>query len=76
DILLGSCGALDTALDLALGPDPIVDCDDRTGPILGSAGPGQPGSGRDGGGSTEPSDDAAGLLGIYGPALATTGVGG
>ncbi len=69
DILLGSCGALDTALDLALGPDPITDCDERTGPVPGSAGPGQPGSGGAGGGGTEPTDDSSGLLGIYGPAL-------
>lgn len=73
DILLGSCGALDTALDLALGPDPIADCDDRTGPLPGSPGPGQPGSGGDGGGSTELTDTASGLLGIYGTALATAG---
>lgn len=30
--VLGSCGALDQALDVALGPDPLP-CDDRTGPI-------------------------------------------
>ncbi|QYG92928.1 MCE family protein [Iamia sp. SCSIO 61187] len=72
DILLGSCGAIDTALDLALGPDPVVDCDDRTGPLPGSPGPGQPGSGGSGGGSTEAESDSTGLLGIYGPALAAT----
>lgn len=69
DILLGSCGALDTALDLALGPDPIADCDERTGPLSGSAGPGQPGSGDTGGGSAEDSAEGSGLLGIYAPAL-------
>lgn len=69
DILLGSCGALDTALDLALGPDPIADCDDRTGPMTGSPGPGQPGSGGSGGGSAQASGDGSGLLGIYAPAL-------
>jgi len=68
DILLGSCGALDTALDLALGPDPVADCDDRTGPLPGSAGPGQPGSGGSGGGSTG-GGGGSGLLGIYQPAL-------
>ncbi|HEX7131849.1 MAG TPA: MlaD family protein [Iamia sp.] len=67
DILLGSCGALDTALDLALGPDPVADCDERTGPVSGSAGPGQPGSG--GGGSTTPTDESSGLLGIYDAAM-------
>jgi phospholipid/cholesterol/gamma-HCH transport system substrate-binding protein len=30
--VLGSCGALDEALDVALGPDPLP-CDARTGPI-------------------------------------------
>ncbi len=32
---LGNCGALDTALDAVLGPDPVA-CDARTGPPLGS----------------------------------------
>jgi phospholipid/cholesterol/gamma-HCH transport system substrate-binding protein len=69
DILLGSCGALDTALDLALGPDPVSDCDARTGPLTGSPGPGQPGSGDSGGGSAETTGEGSGLLGIYAPAL-------
>jgi phospholipid/cholesterol/gamma-HCH transport system substrate-binding protein len=71
DILLGSCGALDTALDLALGPDPLTDCDARTGPVGGSPGPGQPGSGGTGGGSYVETDESSGLLGIYGSALDT-----
>lgn len=70
DILLGSCGTLDIALDLALGPDPIADCDDRTGPLPGNPGPGQPGSSGSGGGSTAPSSDSSGLLGIYDSAMA------
>ncbi len=65
DILLGSCGALDTALDLALGPDPIADCDDRTGPLSGHQGPGQPGSGGGSGGNVP----GGSLLGIYESAL-------
>jgi phospholipid/cholesterol/gamma-HCH transport system substrate-binding protein len=32
DGVIGSCGAMDQALDIALGPDPLP-CDARTGPI-------------------------------------------
>lgn len=71
DVLLGSCGALDTALDLALGPDPVADCDERTGPMAGTAGPGQPGSGGATGDVFE--DDPSSLLGVYGAALGTGG---
>ncbi|MHB8439109.1 MAG: MCE family protein [Acidimicrobiales bacterium] len=35
--VLGSCGALDQALDLVLGPDPMS-CDERTGPPAGQSG--------------------------------------
>lgn len=65
DVLLGSCGALDTALDLALGPDPIADCDERTGPLNGAQGPGQPGA-SGGSGDNTPS---GGLFGIYDQAV-------
>ena len=55
----------------ALGPDPLTDCDARTGPVGGSPGPGQPGSGGTGGGSYDQTDESSGLLGIYGSALDT-----
>ncbi|WCO65011.1 MCE family protein [Iamia majanohamensis] len=66
DVIFGSCGALDTALDLTLGPDPVADCDSRTGPLPGSQGPGQPGSGG-APGTAEPEDTS--LLGVYDAAV-------
>jgi phospholipid/cholesterol/gamma-HCH transport system substrate-binding protein len=40
DALFGSCGLVDDALDLALGPDPLP-CSERTGPLPGEdTGPG------------------------------------
>ncbi|MHB1582652.1 MAG: MCE family protein [Acidimicrobiales bacterium] len=48
--VLGPCGALDQALNEALGPDPLA-CDQQTGPL--------PGSGSNSAGST-PSDNAGG----------------
>ncbi|HEX2575965.1 MAG TPA: MCE family protein [Aquihabitans sp.] len=33
DALFGSCGLLDDAFDVVLGPDPIKDCEARTGPL-------------------------------------------
>lgn len=70
DAILGSCGALDVALDLSIGPDPLADCDARTGPMAGSAGPGQPGDTRDdrGAGGTEPGPTSS-LDGVYDDAL-------
>jgi phospholipid/cholesterol/gamma-HCH transport system substrate-binding protein len=43
DALFGSCGLLDDAFDVLLGPDPVTDCAARTGPLptatpAGSAG--------------------------------------
>ncbi|MBI2710630.1 MAG: MCE family protein [Actinobacteria bacterium] len=37
DALFGSCGAVDKALDLSLGPDPAGACANRTGPLPGAA---------------------------------------
>lgn len=49
DALFGSCGLVDDALDIALGPDPLP-CSERTGPLPGEdSGPGPAPSG---GGST------------------------
>lgn len=33
DALFGSCGLLDDAFDVLLGPDPITSCEARTGPL-------------------------------------------
>ncbi|MCU1370662.1 MAG: MCE-family protein Mce1B / MCE-family protein Mce1C [Ilumatobacteraceae bacterium] len=33
DALFGSCGLLDDAFDVLLGPDPVTDCAARTGPL-------------------------------------------
>jgi phospholipid/cholesterol/gamma-HCH transport system substrate-binding protein len=33
DALFGSCGLLDDAFDIMLGPDPVADCEARTGPL-------------------------------------------
>lgn len=33
DALFGSCGLLDDAFDVMLGPDPVTDCAARTGPL-------------------------------------------
>jgi phospholipid/cholesterol/gamma-HCH transport system substrate-binding protein len=33
DALFGSCGLLDDAFDVMIGPDPIKDCAERTGPL-------------------------------------------
>ncbi|WP_421121520.1 MlaD family protein [Aquihabitans daechungensis] len=33
DALFGACGLLDDAFDIMLGPDPVSECADRTGPL-------------------------------------------
>jgi len=33
DALFGSCGLLDDAFDIMLGPDPVAECTERTGPL-------------------------------------------
>lgn len=44
DALLGSCGLLDDAFDVLLGPDPVTDCFARTGPLPGATSASQQGS--------------------------------
>lgn len=38
DALFGSCGLLDDAFDVVIGPDPITDCEARTGPLPSAEG--------------------------------------
>lgn len=38
DALFGSCGLLDDAFDVLLGPDPVTDCAARTGPLPSATG--------------------------------------
>lgn len=40
DALFGSCGLLDDAFDVLLGPDPIADCEARNGPLPTASGGG------------------------------------
>ena len=42
DALFGSCGLLDDAFDVMLGPDPVKNCADRTGPLPSTAAAGTP----------------------------------
>ena len=65
DALFGSCGLVDDAFDILVGPDPVTNCADRTGP-LPSTGGGASAAGLPSGG-TNP------LTTIYGP---LAGVGG
>ncbi|MFN8019209.1 MAG: MlaD family protein [Acidimicrobiales bacterium] len=58
DALFGSCGLLDDAFDVMLGPDPVTDCSARTGPLPSAS---RGGSGQ---GST-PAVDPLGAM--YGP---------
>lgn len=54
DALFGSCGLVDDALDLALGPDPLP-CEERTGPLPGEdtgPGPADPSGNPPSGGTT------------------------
>lgn len=69
DAVFGSCGLLDDSFDILVGPDPIKNCADRTGPLPSSGGtdltnamaaPGGAGSGAQPA-STNPLDS------IYGP---------
>ena len=55
DALLGSCGLLDDAFDVLLGPDPVTDCFARTGPLPGAT------SGSQGPSAADP------LEALYGP---------
>lgn len=58
--VLGPCGALDQALNAALGPDPLA-CDRQTGPLPGTTPSGlSPGPAVDGGGGAPSSSPAAG----------------
>lgn len=52
DALFGSCGLLDDAFDVLIGPDPVTDCAARTGPLPTAA---------DGSGTEDP------LSAMYGP---------
>ncbi|QXC61954.1 MCE family protein [Aquihabitans sp. G128] len=38
DAVFGSCGLLDDAFDVLLGPDPVTECADRTGPLPSTEG--------------------------------------
>ena len=58
DALFGSCGLLDDAFDVLVGPDPVTDCDARTGPLPTEAAASGSGSGA---GSGSPLDA------LYGP---------
>ncbi|CAN5403393.1 MCE family protein [soil metagenome] len=42
DAVFGSCGLLDDAFDVLLGPDPIAECADRTGPLPNTEGAAAP----------------------------------
>jgi hypothetical protein len=44
DALFGSCGLLDDAFDVMIGPDPVKDCEARTGPLPNPATPSAPSS--------------------------------
>ncbi len=72
DAVFGSCGLLDDAFDVLLGPDPITECADRTGPLPNAEGGGGGATTAStptgtGGGSSDP------LGTLYGP---LTGAGG
>ena len=86
--VLGPCGALDQALTVALGPDPLP-CSDQTGPLPSgssasptsggaagsSSGSGSGGSGSSSGstGTTGPNSGAGGLSQLLGPVLGGKG---
>jgi phospholipid/cholesterol/gamma-HCH transport system substrate-binding protein len=56
DALFGSCGLVDDALDIALGPDPLP-CSERTGPLPGEdtgPGPADPSGNPPAGASSQP----------------------
>jgi phospholipid/cholesterol/gamma-HCH transport system substrate-binding protein len=53
DGILGSCMPVDRMLDLVFGPDPLP-CDQRTGAIIASPGPGESGGGGEPPDLTEP----------------------
>lgn len=61
DALFGSCGLLDDAFDVLIGPDPITDCEARTGPLPGAEGAAAPD------GSPVPAGDPLNTL--FGPIL-------
>jgi len=63
--VLGSCGALDEALDEVLGPDPVP-CDQRTGPPVGSP------QSTPSGGPTAPSPSGSGAGSGPGPGTAAS----
>ncbi len=76
--VLGPCGALDQALNLVLGPDPLS-CSAQTGPLPGASSPAPgassgPVTGGSTGGSSSGSSSSAG--GSSGPAAPSSGVGG
>jgi len=78
DGVLGSCGALDQALDVALGPDPWA-CDARNGPLPAGNGAssGSPASASTGGaGSGAGSKSGAGIGGGLGALGGLGGLGG
>jgi phospholipid/cholesterol/gamma-HCH transport system substrate-binding protein len=61
--VIGPCGALDQALNEALGPDPLA-CDDQTGPLPGEGSETEPSGGTSqgsgsGSGATGPSSNSA-----------------
>jgi phospholipid/cholesterol/gamma-HCH transport system substrate-binding protein len=73
--VLGPCGALDQALDLVLGPDPLP-CSDQTGP-LPTGGASSAGSSSSASGSSTPGSSASSAVGSSNPSDApSSGVGG
>jgi phospholipid/cholesterol/gamma-HCH transport system substrate-binding protein len=82
DALFGSCGLLDDAFDVMIGPDPITDCEARTGPLPSASSKKKSGARASGtapagtsGGSSSPAapPEADPLTTLYGP---LTGAGG
>jgi phospholipid/cholesterol/gamma-HCH transport system substrate-binding protein len=71
DALFGSCGLLDDAFDVLVGPDPVTDCEARTGPLPSAVAAGDAADGSeppaDGGAAGPPAIDP--MTALYGPLL-------
>ncbi|MCU1498285.1 MAG: MCE-family protein Mce1B / MCE-family protein Mce1C [Acidimicrobiales bacterium] len=70
DAIFGSCGLLDDAFDVMLGPDPITECADRNGPLPaseGSSSSAAPGSATPAGAQPAPRGADNPLAALYGP---------
>lgn len=78
DAVFGSCGLLDDAFDVLLGPDPIAACQDRTGPLPGAGPALPPGTPADAPATgtpapTGPADPSNPLTVLYGPLTEAAG---